>query len=107
MSKAPALLALAKSNPPRSLYEIILPNKLLVKAISNSDEIVPLFILDPTLIKQAGTKRLAYLANSLHELDSSLGGKLHVVVGDHVGDIKPFNPRLRQIFGLPAWKMQP
>ena len=59
-------------------------NPALLEAIANSDELVPLFILDPALIKQAGSKRLAYLANSLHELDASLGGKLHVVAGDRV-----------------------
>ena len=59
-------------------------NPALLAAIANSDEIVPLFILDPKLIKQAGSKRLAYLGNSLKALDQSLGGKLHVVAGDQV-----------------------
>ena len=59
-------------------------NPALLAAIANSDEIVPLFILDPNLIKEAGSKRLAYLANSLRELDKSLSGKLHVIAGDQV-----------------------
>jgi deoxyribodipyrimidine photo-lyase len=66
-------------------------NPALLAAIANSDEIVPLFILDPSLIKQAGSKRLAYLGNSLKALDESLGGKLHIVAGDQVEVLKSFN----------------
>ncbi|MEY4422657.1 MAG: hypothetical protein RL581_1195, partial [Actinomycetota bacterium] len=66
-------------------------NPALLAAIENSDEIVPLFILDPKLIKQAGNKRLAYLANSLRSLDESLGGKLHIVAGDQVEVLKSYN----------------
>ena len=66
-------------------------NPALLAAIENSDEIVPLFILDPNLIKQAGSKRLAYLANSLHSLDQSLDGQLHVVVGDQIEVLKSYN----------------
>ena len=66
-------------------------NPALLAAIANSDELVPLFILDPNLISQAGSKRLAYLANSLHELDNSLDGRLHVVAGDQVEVLKSYN----------------
>ena len=66
-------------------------NPALLAAIENSDEIVPLFILDPNLIKEAGSKRLAYLANSLRALGSSLDGNLHVVVGDQVDVLKSYN----------------
>ena len=62
----------------------------LLNAIANSDEIVPLFILDPTLIKEAGNKRLAYLANSLHALDQSLGGRLHVIAGDQIEVLRSY-----------------
>jgi len=68
-------------------------NPALLAAIENSDEIVPLFILDPNLIKEAGNKRLAYLANSLHKLDESLGGKLHIVAGNQVEVLKSFNAK--------------
>ena len=64
----------------------------LLNAIANSDEIVPLFILDPVLIKEAGNKRLAYLANSLRALDESLNGRLHVVAGDQVEVLKSYEP---------------
>ncbi len=59
-------------------------NPALLAAIESSDEIVPIFILDEKLISQTGTKRLAYLAASLHSLDESLGNKLHVLVGDQL-----------------------
>ena len=59
-------------------------NPALLAAIESSDEIIPVFILDEKLISQTGTKRLAYLAASLHSLDESLGNKLHVMVGDQV-----------------------
>ena len=51
-------------------------NPALLAAIESSDEIVPVFILDEKLISQTGTKRLAYLAASLHSLDESLGNRL-------------------------------
>ena len=67
-------------------------NPALLAAISGSDEIVPLFILDPKLIAQSGSKRLAYLANSLHELDKSLSGNLHVVIGDQIEVLRSYQP---------------
>ena len=54
----------------------------LLAALAESDEIVPVFILDPKLIKTAGSKRLAYLAQSLHCLDESLDNKLQVIPGE-------------------------
>ena len=59
-------------------------NPALLAALAESDEIVPVFILDPTLIKSAGSKRLAYLAQSLHHLDDSLDKKLNVIAGDQL-----------------------
>ena len=66
-------------------------NPALLAAIENSDEIVPLFILDPKLIKEAGSKRLAYLGNSLRALDESLNGRLHVIAGDQIEVLQSFN----------------
>ena len=59
-------------------------NPALLAAIANSEEIVRVFILDEKLIKQTGSKRLAYLGQSLRALDESLENKLHVMVGDQV-----------------------
>ena len=60
----------------------------LLEAIKNSDEIVPLFILDKVQIDEAGAKLLAYMGQSLRALDESLGNKLHIIEGDQVEVIK-------------------
>ena len=60
----------------------------LLEAIKNSDEIVPLFILDKTQIEEAGAKLLAYMGQSLRALDESLGNKLHIIEGDQVEVLK-------------------
>ena len=60
----------------------------LLEAIKNSDEIVPLFILDKTQIAEAGAKLLAYMGQSLRALDESLGNKLHIIEGDQVEALK-------------------
>jgi deoxyribodipyrimidine photo-lyase len=65
----------------------------LLAAIEEADEIVPVFILDKTLIDATGTKRLAYLANSLRALDESLNNSLHVMVGDQVEVLKELMQR--------------
>ena len=68
-------------------------NPALNAAIESSDEIVPVFILDENLINSAGTKRLAYLGQSLRELDKSLNQNLHVMVGDQVDVLKELMSR--------------
>ena len=60
----------------------------LLEAIENSDEIVPLFILDKSQIAEAGAKLLAYMGQSLRALDESLGNKLHIIEGDQVEILK-------------------
>ena len=65
----------------------------LLAAIEESDHIVPVFILDKKLIEATGTKRLAYLANSLRALDESLSNNLHVMVGDQVEVLKELMQR--------------
>jgi deoxyribodipyrimidine photo-lyase len=58
----------------------IADNPALLEAIAAADEIVPVFILDKKLIGASGSKRLAYLGQSLRCLDESLGNSLHVMV---------------------------
>ena len=57
-------------------------------AIEAGDEVVPVYILDPKVIKDTGSKRLAYLAQSLRELDKSLGNNLQVITGDEIKILK-------------------
>ena len=59
-------------------------NPALLAAIESSDEVIPLFILDKSQIADAGEKLLAYMGQSLHSLDQSLGNKLHIIEGDQV-----------------------
>ncbi len=68
-------------------------NPALLEAIANSDEIVPLFILDPALVDDAGSKRLAYLSQSLRALDESLNNNLHVMAGDPVEILQKLSSR--------------
>ena len=63
-------------------------NPALLAAMAESEAILTVFILDPKLIKTAGSKRLAYLGQSLHHLDDSLGNKLHVIAGDQITVLK-------------------
>ncbi len=60
----------------------------LLAAMENSDEIVPLFILDKAQIAEAGQKLLAYMGQSLRALDQSLGNTLHIIEGDQVEVLK-------------------
>ena len=62
-------------------------------AIEAGVEIVPVFILDPFLIKASGNNRLHHLANSLHALDNSLSNSLHVMVGDPADVLKDLMAR--------------
>ena len=68
-------------------------NPALNAAVESSDEVVPVFILDEKLIGESGSKRLAYLGQSLRALDESMGGNLHVLVGDQVKVLKELMAR--------------
>ena len=57
-------------------------NPALLAAIAESDQIIPVFILDPRQIEKLGDKGKAYLTQSLQLLDQSLDNKLHVIAGD-------------------------
>ncbi len=68
-------------------------NPALLAAISDSEEIVPLFIMDDEIAMRAGEFRRAYLADSLRKLDDSLNGALHVISGDPVEILKELTSR--------------
>lgn len=63
-------------------------NPALNAAIEAGDEIVPVFILNSKSTFYGGSKRLAYLAQSLKELDKSLGNNLQVFEGDEIEVLK-------------------
>ena len=56
----------------------------LLAAVESAEQVIPLFILDKTQIKEAGAKLLAYMGQSLKSLDESLGNNLHIIEGDQV-----------------------
>jgi deoxyribodipyrimidine photo-lyase len=60
----------------------------LVAALSESDEIVPVFIIDSKLNERTGSNGLAYLAQSLQHLDASLDKKLQVIAGQPIDVLK-------------------
>ena len=72
-------------------------NPALLEAIAAGEEIVPVFILDKSLIKSAGTKRLAYLGRSLRLLDESLNNSLHVMVGEQSEVLKELMQRYNAV----------
>jgi deoxyribodipyrimidine photo-lyase len=65
-------------------------NPALLAAASGTDQVLPLFVVDPRLFDVAGAPRRAYLLRSLRDLDRRLGGRLVVRHGDPVVEV----PRL-------------
>lgn len=59
-------------------------NPALLAAFDEADEVIPLFIMDDKIAERAGEHRRAYLAASLHALNESIGGALHVISGEPV-----------------------
>ena len=68
-------------------------NAAAEEAKKNGGVVVPVFILDKALIGGAGSKRLAYLGNSLRALDKSLNGSLHVMIGDPIDVLNDLQKR--------------
>jgi deoxyribodipyrimidine photo-lyase len=63
-------------------------NPALVQAVSEADDVVGVFCLDPALLRPAGAPRVAFLVRSLRALDASMGGTLVVRRGNPV-DVVP------------------
>ncbi len=63
-------------------------NPALVRACSDHDEVVPLFVVDPALIAPAGAPRLAFMADCLDALDESMGRALVYRHGDPVSEVR-------------------
>lgn len=63
-------------------------NPALLNAIAESDEILPLFIMDDEIAQRCGAHRRAYLAASLRALNDSLEGSLYVISGDPVNVLR-------------------
>lgn len=59
-----------------------------LREAASRGEVLPLFVIDPSLWKPAGGPKLAWLAATLRRLDESLGGRLVIRLGDPV-DVVP------------------
>ncbi len=64
----------------------IADNKALVAAASNGD-VIPLFVLDPTLVATAGDSRLSFMYENLRSLNDSMNGALVVRHGDPLTEV--------------------
>ncbi|MBA2625110.1 MAG: deoxyribodipyrimidine photo-lyase, partial [Acidimicrobiia bacterium] len=62
----------------------------LAAALDGGAEVVPLFVLDPTLRTPSGVPRLAFLSGCLEDLRDRTGGALVLRSGDPVDEV----PRL-------------
>jgi deoxyribodipyrimidine photo-lyase len=54
----------------------------LAYAARDNNEVVPLFVIDPALVRHSGQPRLAFMYRSLRALNHSMGGELVVRHGD-------------------------
>lgn len=63
-------------------------NPALAAALSDHADVVPLFVLDPTLLDVSGAPRRAYLMEALRSLDASMGGALIIRYGEPI-DVVP------------------
>ncbi|PKV93832.1 deoxyribodipyrimidine photo-lyase [Amycolatopsis echigonensis] len=59
----------------------------LFEAAKHSKRILALYVLDDRLLESAGAPRVAFLLNSLRELDKALSGRLMVRHGDPVREV--------------------
>ncbi|MER6764645.1 MULTISPECIES: cryptochrome/photolyase family protein [Amycolatopsis] len=59
----------------------------LFEAAKHSKRILALYVLDDRLLKPAGSPRVAFLLNSLRELDKALSGRLMIRYGDPAREV--------------------
>jgi len=57
-------------------------NPAVLRAARGGRRVVPIFVIDPALVRPSGAVRLAFLYRSLRELDASLDGRLVVRHGE-------------------------
>jgi len=74
-------------------------NPALVSACREADEVVPLFVIDESIVDRAGANRIGFMSDSLHDLDRSLrecGGRLVLRAGRWIDEV------LAVAHGMPA-----
>jgi deoxyribodipyrimidine photo-lyase len=65
----------------------LVDNPAWAAATRTHDEVVPVFVLDPTLLHASGPFRRAAVLAAVAALDDALDGRLHVASGDPVQEI--------------------
>ena len=68
----------------------------LLDAITDTDEVLACFVLDPRLEASSGTRRMQYLCNSLQHLQDGLDGRLLVTRSDIREEIERLRAHLDQ-----------
>ena len=64
--------------------DLRLADHLALAEAAGAGPVVPLFVLDPALVRPAGSPRLTFLYRCLRALDESTGGRLVIRAGDPV-----------------------
>ncbi len=59
-------------------------NSAVLAALSEHSDVIPVFVVDPHLMKNAGAPRVAYMCDALAALNASMGGALVFRHGDPV-----------------------
>lgn len=59
-------------------------NSAVLAALAEHSDVIPVFVVDPHLMKNAGTPRVAYMCDALAALNASMGGALVFRHGDPV-----------------------
>jgi len=59
-------------------------NPALLRALAEHTDVVPVFVVDPNLLKNSGAPRVAYMCDALNALDNSMGRALVYRHGDPV-----------------------
>ena len=57
-------------------------NPAVQRAAQAGNRVLPIFVIDPALVRPSGEVRLAFMYRSLRELDAALDGRLVVRLGD-------------------------
>ncbi|MEY3167567.1 MAG: hypothetical protein RLZZ343_1370 [Actinomycetota bacterium] len=59
-------------------------NSAVLAALAEHSDVIPVFVVDPHLMKNAGAPRVAYMCDALAALNASMGGALVFRYGDPV-----------------------
>ena len=87
--------------------DLRLADHLALVEAAGHGPVIPLFVLDPALLRPAGAPRIAFLYRCLRVLDESVGGRLVVRAGDpaHVVPVIAAEAGTERVYG--SWDAGP